>query len=68
MMVTAAMMMGSEMYTEAHEYEVAVEHAWRDYINACEDLTVPYYRVVEYRDAYERVLNDCPCNCATCKP
>jgi len=62
------MMMESDMYSKEHEWEVAVELAWRNYINACEDLTVPYYRVVEYRDEYDRVLNDSPCNCATCKP
>ena len=56
------------MYSNAHEYEVAVERAWRDYINACEDITIPYYKVVQYRDEYERVLNACPCKCEACSP
>ena len=53
---------------EAHEWEVAVEIAWRRYIDACDDLTVPYSKVVEYRTVYDRILNDCPCHCEVCKP
>lgn len=54
------------MYNNAHEYEVACELAWRNYINACEDITIPMYKVVQYRDEYDRVLNTCICKCEVC--
>lgn len=54
------------MYSNAHEYEVKVELAWRDYISALEDLTMPYNKVVKLRELYENILNDCPCKCEVC--
>ena len=67
MTAMVAIMMESKMYNDVYKYEVEVELAWRNYIKACEDYTVPYSKVVEYRDAYEKLLNACPCTCEVCK-
>lgn len=53
--------------SDIREWEVKVEMAWRDYMKALDDHTMPYTRVVEYRTVYERILNDCPCDCEICK-
>ena len=68
MMDMVTMMMENKMYDQAHEYEVAVELAWRRYAAALEDVNIPYSRVVELRNVYERILNDGPCSCYVCQP
>lgn len=48
------------MYSKSHEHEVKVEMAWRRYISACEDITVSYSKVSQYRDEFNKLLNSCP--------
>ena len=45
------------MYSTEHTYNVKLEKAWREYIDALEDHTVSYSRVVELRTVYEDLLN-----------
>jgi hypothetical protein len=45
------------MYSAEHTYNVKLEKAWREYIDALEDHTIPYSRVVELRSVYEDLLN-----------
>lgn len=45
------------MYSAEHNHSVKLENAWREYIDAIEDHTVPYSRVVELRAVYEDLLN-----------
>lgn len=54
------------MYSESQEYEIKVELAWRNYITALEDHTIPYSKVVKLREVYENILNDCSCKCEVC--
>ena len=44
------------MYTDA--YYDRLDAAWSNYINALEDHTVPYSRVLELRSVYECILNE----------
>ncbi len=46
------------MYSAEHMYNVKLEKAWREYVDALEDHTIPYHRVVELRTVYEDLLND----------
>ena len=45
------------MYSTEHMYNVKLETAWREYVDALEDHTVPYSRVVKLRTVYEDLLN-----------
>ncbi len=39
-------------------YDHRLETAWEEYIDALEDHTVPYSRVLELRSVYECILNE----------
>lgn len=45
------------MYSAEHTYNVKLEKAWREYVDALENHTAPYSRVVELRTVYEDLLN-----------
>lgn len=45
------------MYSDEHMNNVELEKAWREYVDALEDHTIPYRKVVELRTVYEDLLN-----------